>query len=114
MAGRRTHAPDQLSGGEQQRVAVARALVVEPAVILADEPTGSLDSRTAEGILELLSRAAREHGRTVVMVTHDHEAAAHAGRIIHVVDGRVDHVVDGRVEPVRQGASAPARTRASA
>ncbi len=89
LLARASHMPDQLSGGESQRVAVARALVAEPAVVLADEPTGSLDSRTATGVLELLRRAANERGQTVIMVTHDARAAGYASRIVRVVDGAV-------------------------
>jgi len=87
MLARRSHRPAELSGGEQQRIAVARALVVEPALILADEPTGSLDSRTAAEVLELFRDAARARGRTILMVTHDRDAAAVADRELHMVDG---------------------------
>lgn len=90
LAARCRHRPDQLSGGEQQRVAIARALVTGPAVVLADEPTGSLDSHTAAGVLALLRRAVAETGRAVVMVTHDPTVAAQADRIVRLVDGRVD------------------------
>ena len=86
----RSHRPDQLSGGELQRVAVARALVIAPVLMLADEPTGSLDSRTAAEVLALLQRAASECRRTIVMVTHDRDAASYAQRIVRVVDGMVD------------------------
>lgn len=87
MLARRSHRPAELSGGEQQRIAVARALVVEPALILADEPTGSLDSRTAAEVLDLFREAARARGRTILMVTHDRDAAAVADRELHMVDG---------------------------
>ncbi|MDT5188804.1 MAG: putative transport system ATP-binding protein [Mycobacterium sp.] len=80
---------DQLSGGQQQRVAIARALVVEPAVVLADEPTGSLDSVTAEEIVRLLVAAARERDAAVVMVTHDPTVAAHADRVVAMHSGRL-------------------------
>ncbi|MDT5408143.1 MAG: putative transport system ATP-binding protein [Mycobacterium sp.] len=80
---------DRLSGGQQQRVAIARALVVEPAVILADEPTGSLDSVTAEEIVRLLVAAARERDAAVVMVTHDPTVAAHADRVVTMHSGRL-------------------------
>jgi putative ABC transport system ATP-binding protein len=103
MLPRRCHTPDQLSGGELQRVAVARAIVVEPILILADEPTGSLDSRTAEEILGLLRRAVREQGRTIVMVTHDAGAASYAQRIIRVVDGRVEPQSAGPLQAVPGG-----------
>ncbi|MEO6026332.1 MAG: ABC transporter ATP-binding protein [Candidatus Binatia bacterium] len=94
MLPRRTHKPDALSGGEQQRVAIARALVIEPVLMLADEPTGSLDSRTAEDVVATLGRMAREHGRTVVMVTHDSLAASHAARVLRVVDGALEPEAD--------------------
>jgi putative ABC transport system ATP-binding protein len=81
--------PDQLSGGQQQRVAVARALVAEPALVLADEPTGNLDTRTGDDIAGLLSRVTKEYGRTVVMVTHDPRIAAYADRIVFLKDGKV-------------------------
>jgi len=81
--------PDQLSGGQQQRVAVARALVAEPQLILADEPTGNLDSRAADEIAALLRRIANEWGRSVLMVTHDPRIAAHADRIIFLKDGKI-------------------------
>jgi putative ABC transport system ATP-binding protein len=81
--------PTELSGGQQQRVALARALVTEPSLILADEPTGNLDSRAADEMLHLLRRAVDEWGRTVVMVTHDARMAAYAGRIIFLKDGKV-------------------------
>src|SRR3954467_149404 len=89
IADRRTHRPAELSGGQQQRVAVARALVSRPAVIFADEPTGNLDSKTSEEVLTLLRRAVDEFGQSVVMVTHDEQAASYADRPIELVDGRV-------------------------
>ena len=89
LEGRRTHRPDELSGGEQQRVAIARALVRHPDVVLADEPTGNLDSRTGAGVLELLRESAARYGQTVVMVTHDARAAAVADRVVFLADGRV-------------------------
>ena len=87
LAHRRTHRPDELSGGEMQRVAIARALVIEPKLILADEPTGNLDSATGEQILALIAGANRDHGATIVMVTHDAKAAAHARRVVTMRDG---------------------------
>jgi putative ABC transport system ATP-binding protein len=81
--------PDQLSGGQQQRVAVARALVAEPALILADEPTGNLDTRAGDEIAGLLSQVAKEYGRTVIMVTHDPRIAAYSDRIIFLKDGKI-------------------------
>jgi putative ABC transport system ATP-binding protein len=89
LADRRTHRPDELSGGEAQRVAVARALVTEPLLLLADEPTGNLDSKTGDEVLGLIRDACRGLGTTVVMVTHDARAASVAGRTITLVDGRV-------------------------
>ena len=82
--------PDQLSGGQQQRVAIARALVTRPAVLLADEPTGSLDSSTAAVVTDLLVGAAGEHGIAVVLVTHDPAVAAHASRIVRLHSGHLD------------------------
>ncbi|GLW28588.1 ABC transporter ATP-binding protein [Actinoplanes regularis] len=81
--------PEQLSGGQWQRVAVARALLAEPAVIFADEPTGALDLRSAREVLTLLRSVVREHGRTVVMVTHDPMAAAYADSVLFLADGRL-------------------------
>jgi putative ABC transport system ATP-binding protein len=81
--------PDQLSGGQQQRVAVARALVAEPVLILADEPTGNLDTRSGDEIASLLRQVTKEYKRTVVMVTHDPRIAAYADRIIFLKDGKV-------------------------
>jgi putative ABC transport system ATP-binding protein len=88
---RRTHRPSELSGGQQQRVAVARALVSKPAVVFADEPTGNLDSKASQDVLDLLRRAVDEFGQTVIMVTHDPAAAAHADRLITLRDGRLVH-----------------------
>ena len=86
LAHRRNHRPSQLSGGEQQRVALARALVTAPAVVMADEPTGNLDSATGHEILSLLRRTA-DSGQTIVMVTHDERSAAIADRVVHLRDG---------------------------
>jgi putative ABC transport system ATP-binding protein len=83
------HRPSQLSGGQQQRVAIARALVTRPEVVFADEPTGALDTRTGRGVLALLREVVDGDGHTVVMVTHDPAAAAHADRVILLADGRV-------------------------
>ncbi len=90
LTGRRHHAPAELSGGEMQRTAVARALVADPAIVLADEPTGNLDRATGQGILELLHAVANEDGRTVVIVTHDPSAARFADRVVRLRDGRVE------------------------
>ena len=89
LADRMEHRPSEMSGGQQQRVALARALVTEPAVIMADEPTGNLDSRGAEEMLRWLRRTVDEWGRTVVMVTHDSRMAAYADRIIFMKDGSI-------------------------
>ncbi len=86
---RRTHRPAELSGGQQQRVAVARALVSKPAVVFADEPTGNLDSKASADVLRLLRQAVDDFGQTVVMVTHDPVAAAHADRLITLQDGKI-------------------------
>jgi putative ABC transport system ATP-binding protein len=83
------HRPAELSGGEQQRVAIARALVTKPTAILADEPTGALDSKSARDVLALLQEAVRDFGQTVVMVTHDPVAAAHADTVLFLADGRI-------------------------
>ena len=92
------HKPSELSGGQQQRVAVARALVGRPDIIFADEPTGNLDSQSSAEILDFMSRAVHELGQTVVMVTHDPVAAAHAGRVLFLADGRI---VDELLDPDR-------------
>ena len=88
LSGRMRHLPAQLSGGQQQRVAIARALVGAPRFLLADEPTGNLDSATAAGVMALLDDL-HQSGATIIMVTHDADLAARAGRIIHLADGRV-------------------------
>jgi putative ABC transport system ATP-binding protein len=88
---RRTHRPSELSGGQQQRVAVARALVSKPAVVFADEPTGNLDSKASEEVLGLLRQAVDSFEQTVIMVTHDPAAAAHADRLVTLSDGAIVH-----------------------
>jgi putative ABC transport system ATP-binding protein len=87
LSDRRTHRPAELSGGQQQRVAIARALVSEPTVLLADEPTGNLDSKTSAEVLELLRETVAEFGQTTLMVTHDPRAAATADRVLFLADG---------------------------
>jgi putative ABC transport system ATP-binding protein len=91
LGDRRTHHPSELSGGQQQRVAIARALISKPAVVFADEPTGNLDSASSAEVLKLLRRSVDELGQTVVMVTHDANAAAIADRIVLLADGKIVH-----------------------
>ncbi|NWG17264.1 MAG: ABC transporter ATP-binding protein [Chloroflexi bacterium] len=93
LADRKDHKPHQLSGGQQQRVAIARALVARPKIVLADEPTGNLDSQSGQAVLDLLRRASREQGQTMVMVTHDHRAAASADRVVFLKDGQTVNMV---------------------
>ena len=99
LADRIHHQPSQLSGGEQQRVAIARSLVNNPRVLLADEPTGNLDSRTSEEILEMFQQFNSVDGITVILVTHDPGVAKHARRTIHIKDG----LIDGTEQPVHEG-----------
>jgi putative ABC transport system ATP-binding protein len=89
LTGRRTHLPSELSGGEQQRVAIARSLVTHPTILLADEPTGNLDSATSGAILELMRDSVDSYGQTTVMVTHDPRAASIADRILFIADGLI-------------------------
>jgi putative ABC transport system ATP-binding protein len=94
LADRAGHRPDQLSGGQQQRVAIARAFANDPQIVLADEPTGNLDSRSGTAILELLRRTCEELNATIVMVTHDPRAASYADRVVFLRDGRIVHQLD--------------------
>jgi putative ABC transport system ATP-binding protein len=89
LSHRAKHTPRTLTGGEQQRVGIARAIVTDPTLILADEPTGDLDRRTGDGILDLLQGLNREHGKTIIMVTHDPHAAERASRRLQMVDGQL-------------------------
>jgi putative ABC transport system ATP-binding protein len=107
LAGRDRHHPSQLSGGQQQRVAIARALVNRPSLILADEPTGNLDSRTSLEILEIFQRLNREKGMTLVLVTHEADVASFASRIVGFRDGRI--VQDRKVPDPRDAASERAK-----
>ncbi len=95
LSHRTTHLPSELSGGEQQRVSIARALLTEPALLLADEPTGNLDSRSSAQVLELLRDLNRDEGQTLVIVTHDPGAAAIAERVVFLRDGRVADEIEG-------------------
>jgi putative ABC transport system ATP-binding protein len=106
LADKEKNRPAELSGGERQRVAIARALANEPGILLADEPTGRLDSASGRRVLDLLEELRQRRGLTIVLVTHDPSVAARAGRIIRMLDGRV--VGEERLEPSAQ-ASAPAR-----
>ncbi len=99
LAGRELHQPSQLSGGQQQRVAIARSLVNDPAIILADEPTGALDSRTSVEIMAIFQRLNRDDGITMIVVTHDPDVATYANRSIHFKDGRLQ--LDERIEHPR-------------
>ena len=92
LSGRLKHKPSELSGGEQQRVALARAIISEPKIVLADEPTGNLDTKSSEAVLGLLRQLNQDLGQTIVMITHNPEAAAYGHRILHMRDGEV---VDG-------------------
>jgi putative ABC transport system ATP-binding protein len=89
IQGRLGHRPSELSGGEQQRVAIARALITRPAIVLADEPTGNLDTKNSEAVLQMLLRSNRELGQTTLMITHNPEAAAIASRILYMRDGEI-------------------------
>ena len=99
LRARLKHRPSELSGGQQQRVAVARALASQPTIIFADEPTGNLDSRAGAEILDFMRRAVRELGQTIVMVTHDPNAASYADRVIFLADGKI---VDEMAEPTAE------------
>jgi putative ABC transport system ATP-binding protein len=96
IAGRLDHRPSELSGGEQQRVAIARALVTQPSIVLADEPTGNLDTENSDAVLDMLRRSNREFKQTVLMITHNPEAAAIADRIIHMRDGQIRGIEAGQ------------------
>jgi putative ABC transport system ATP-binding protein len=90
LADRALHTPAKLSGGQQQRVAIARAIVTDPVVLLADEPTGNLDTRISREIMSIIVRLNRDAGLTVIMVTHEDDIAAYASRVIRFIDGRIE------------------------
>lgn len=92
------HLPNQMSGGQQQRVSVARAFVNRPELIFADEPTGNLDTKTSEQVMELMLKMIDLYNQTFVMVTHDDETSMYANRIIHMVDGRIDRIINKKAE----------------
>ncbi len=102
LSDRTHHAPSELSGGQQQRVAIARAIVNEPAILLADEPTGALDSKTGIELMDLFQSLHREHGQTVILVTHDAYVARHTNRIIKLSDG---HIISDEInhQPIKAG-----------
>src|SRR5512134_1734109 len=106
LGDRTQHAPNELSGGQQQRVAIARAIVNEPAILLADEPTGALDSKTGEEIMQLFQGLHNDHGQTVILVTHDPHVARHTNRVIKLSDG---HVIADEVNhhPIKAGTPRP-------
>ena len=89
LENRKTHLPNELSGGQQQRTSIGRALITNPTIILADEPTGNLDSKASDEIVELLKRSNRDYKQTIIMITHDMEIAKHADRIIKIEDGKI-------------------------
>jgi putative ABC transport system ATP-binding protein len=114
LGGRLDHTPSQLSGGQQQRVAIARALVNEPELVLADEPTGNLDSKTSIEIMEILQRLNRERGLSVILITHESDIAEYAERVIRFRDGRVvsDDVVTNRRDAAHELRTFPATAEA--
>jgi putative ABC transport system ATP-binding protein len=96
ISGRLDHRPSELSGGEQQRVAIARALITRPSIVLADEPTGNLDTENSDAVLEMLRRSNQEFKQTVLMITHNPEAASIADRIVHMRDGKIRGIEPGQ------------------
>jgi putative ABC transport system ATP-binding protein len=97
------HKPRELSGGQEQRVAIARAIATDPAVLLADEPTGDLDRVTADSVLDLLQRLNRELRKTILMVTHDPQAASYADKVIHLDKGKLGRIDDNRKTAGKEG-----------
>ncbi len=110
LGDRAGHTPNQLSGGQQQRVAIARALITSPSILLADEPTGNLDTRTSIEIMEIFQRLNRDRGLTVLVITHEHDIAEYASRIITCRDGQIvaDHTVANRRDAAADLAALPA------
>ncbi|MEO8177920.1 MAG: ABC transporter ATP-binding protein [Deltaproteobacteria bacterium] len=106
LLGRALHRPNELSGGQQQRVAIARALVTRPPLLLADEPTGNLDSKTTSEVMDLLERLVQDEGITLVLVTHEEDIAARAHRVLTVRDGRIEKDVENRAPKAPLGRSA--------
>lgn len=98
MSDRASHMPNELSGGQKQRIAIARAMANDPDIILADEPTGALDSKTGRMVMDLFHKLHREQGKTIVLITHNNELAAETDRIITISDGRIINDSDGRTE----------------
>jgi putative ABC transport system ATP-binding protein len=101
IRGRLGHRPNELSGGEQQRVAIARAMITRPEIVLADEPTGNLDTKNSDAVLHMLRDSSRELNQTVLMITHNPEAAQIADRILHMRDGEMIHIEQGQGTAVR-------------
>jgi putative ABC transport system ATP-binding protein len=104
LGDRLDHNPNELSGGQQQRVAIARALINDPVLLIADEPTGNLDTKSGEEIMDLIHEM-NERGTSIVMVTHDEEIAGHSSRVIHLLDGRIEQVVRNGERLNQMGAS---------
>ncbi len=100
MGDRMTHQPNELSGGQKQRVAIARAMANDPAIILADEPTGALDSKTGRLVMDLFHRLNREQGKTIILITHNSELAQETGRVLTMRDGMLEHTPEGGAEHV--------------
>ena len=96
MSDRAKHLPEELSGGQKQRVAIARAMANDPAIILADEPTGALDSKTGRLVMDLFHKLNKEKGKTIILITHSEELASETDRIIHIKDGSITEIVDNR------------------
>lgn len=105
LGDRLSHKPSQMSGGQQQRVSIARAFVVKPEIILADEPTGNLDTKTTIEIMDLITGMARKHGQTILLVSHDTEALAYSDRIVHVKDGLIEKIEEKENYTLKESAA---------